>query len=77
MLHQMVNIATVPLLGFPGGSAVRTRLATQETRVRSLDQEDLLEEETATHSSILAWEISWTDKPCGLQSMGSQRVGHN
>ena len=66
----MVNIAT-------GGSVVRTRLATQETRVQSLDQEDLLEEETATHSNILSWEISWTDKPCGLQSTGLQRVGHN
>ena len=39
--------------------------------------EDLLEKEMATHSSILAWEIPWTERPGGLQSMGSQRVGHD
>ena len=44
--------------------------------VPSLRQEDPLEEETVTHSSILAWEIAWTEKPGELQSMGSQRVGH-
>ena len=44
-------------------------------RVRSLGLEDPLEEEMATHSSILAWEIPWTEEPGGLQSMGSQRVG--
>ena len=49
----------------------------QETRVKSLGWEDLLEKEMATHSSILAWKIPWTEKPGGLQSMGSQRVGHN
>ena len=48
-----------------------------ETRVQSLDREDLLEKEMATHSSILAWKIPWTEKPGGLQSMGSQRVGHD
>ena len=48
-----------------------------ETRVWTLSQEDLLEKEMATHSSILAWEISWTEEPGGLQSMGSQRVGHD
>ena len=46
----------------------------QETRVRSLGQEDPLEKEMGTHSSILAWKISWTEEPGGLQSMGSQRV---
>ena len=45
---------------------------TQETQVRSLGGEDPLEEETATHSSILAWEIPWTEEPGGLQSMGSE-----
>ena len=45
-------------------------------RVQPLGQEDLLEEEMATHSSILAWRIKWTEEPGGLQSMGSQRVGH-
>ena len=49
---------------------------TQEAQVRSLGQEDPLEEEMATHSSILAWEISWTEEPGGLQFMGFQRVGH-
>ena len=49
----------------------------QETQVRSLDGEDPLEKEMATHSSILAWRISRTEKPSGLQSMGSQTVGHD
>ena len=49
----------------------------QETQVRSLGWEDPLEEGTATHSSILAWRIPWTEEPGGLQSMGSQRVGHD
>ena len=48
----------------------------QETWDQSLGQEDPLEKEMATHSSILAWRISWTEEPGGLQSMGSQRVGH-
>ena len=45
--------------------------------VRSLGQEIPLEEEMATHSSILAWEIPWTEEPGGLQSMGSQEIGHD
>ena len=49
----------------------------QKTWVQSLDQEDPLEKEMATHSSILAWRISWTQEPGGLQSMGLQRVRHN
>ena len=49
----------------------------QETRVQSLGQEDLLEKETATHFSILAWKIPWTEQPGRLQSMGSQKVGHD
>ena len=48
-----------------------------ETWVRSLGQEDSLEKEMATHSSILAWRIPWTEEPGGLQSTGSQRVGHD
>ena len=47
--------------------------AMQETRVLSLDWEDPLEKEMATHSSSLAWEIPWTEEPGGLQSMGSQK----
>ena len=50
---------------------------TQEMQVKSLGQEDPLEEGTATHSSILAWRIPWTEEPGGLQSMGSQRVRHD
>ena len=53
---------------------VKNHLPAQETRVQPLGQEDPLEEEVSTHSSILAWEISWTEEPGGLQSMGSQRV---
>ena len=49
----------------------------RETWVRSLGQEDPLEKEMATRSSILAWRIPWAEEPGGLQSTGSQRVGHN
>ena len=49
----------------------------RETQVQSLGREDLLEKETATHSSVLAWKIPWTEEPGRLQSMGSQRVRHN
>ena len=49
----------------------------QERWVRSLGREDPLEKEMATYSSILAWEISWTEEPGGLQSKGPQRVGHD
>ena len=70
-----------PLLGFPHGSVVKNPLAnatdTQETWVQSLGREALLEEEMATHSSILAWRIPWTEEPGGLQSIGLQRGGHN
>ena len=69
-----------------GGFFTRTSLVAQtvkclptvrETRVRSLGQEDLLEKEMATHSSTLAWKIPWTEERGRLQSMGSQRVGHD
>ena len=56
---------------------VKNLPAVQETQVRSLGGEDPLEKEMATHSSILAWKISRTEEPGGLQSMGLQRVGHN
>ena len=49
----------------------------QEMQVPSLGQEDTLEREMSTHSSILAWEIPWTEEPGGLQSMGSQRVRYD
>ena len=56
---------------------VKNLPAKQETWVGSLGQEDPLEKGKATHSSILAWRIPWTEEPGGLQSMVSQRVGHN
>ena len=56
---------------------VKSLPAMRDTWVRSLDQEDPLEKEMATHSSILAWKIPWTEEPGGLQSIGSQRVGHD
>ena len=58
----------------PAGSVVKNLPAMRETQVPSLDPEDSLEKGMATHSSILAWEIPWTEEPGGLQSMGSQRV---
>ena len=64
-------------MGFPGGSVIKNLPVKQETQVQSLDQEDPLEEGMATPSSILAWEIPWTEEPGGLQSMRSQRVGHD
>ena len=60
-----------------GGSVVENLPAKQETQVQSLGQEDPLEKEMATHSSILAWKIPRTEEPGGLKSMGSQRVGHD
>ena len=56
---------------------VKNLPAMQETQVRSLGQEDPLEKGMATHSSILAWRIPWTEEHSGLQSMGLQRVGHD
>ena len=63
--------------GFPVAQMVKNLPAMQETRVRILGQEDPLEKRMATHSSVLAWRILWTEEPGGLQSMGSQRVGHD
>ena len=61
-------------VGFPGGSAVNNLPAKWQTQVPSLGGEDPLEKGMATHSSILAWRIPWTEKPGRLQYMGSQRV---
>ena len=63
--------------GFWGGSVVKNLPAVQEMQEWSLGQEDPLEEGMATHSSILAWRIPWTQEPGGLQSTGPQRVGHD
>ena len=56
---------------------VKSLPAVQETRIRSLGQEDPLEKEMATNSSVLAWNIPWTEDLDGLQSMGLQRVRHD
>ena len=56
---------------------IKNLLAMQETQVLILGQEEPLEKGIATHSSILAWRIPWTEELGGLQSMGSQRVGHD
>ena len=57
--------------------SVKNLPVVQEAQVRSLGWEDPLEKEMATHSSIHAWKISWTEEPGGLQSMGSQRIRHD
>ena len=62
---------------FPIAQTVKNLPAMQETRVQSLGQENPLEKGMAIHSSILAWRIPWTEEPCGLHSVGFQRVGHN
>ena len=59
-------------VSFPGGSVVKNLPVIQKTGVRSLHWEDPLEKEMATHSTILAWRIPWTEEPGGLQSTGSQ-----
>jgi len=61
--------------GFPSGSAVKNPREMQEIQVRSLGLEDPLEKGMATHSSILPWEIPWTEESGGLQSMGLQPCG--
>ena len=62
---------------FPVAQMVKNLPAVQETQVGSLGWEDPLERGMATHSSVLAWKIPWTEEPGGLQSMGSQRLEHS
>ena len=80
-IHQIFLEHLIHVQSFAGGSAVKNPSLIQETMLEtwvwSLDQEDLLEEGMATHSSILAWRIPWTEEPGGLQSIGSQRGRHN
>ena len=68
-----MKIVNSPLLA----QWVKNPSAMQETQVQSLDQEDSLKKGMATHSSILAWRIPWTEKPGGLYSLGLQRVEHD
>ena len=67
----------LPLWASLVAQTVKNVPAMQETQVQSLGQEDPLEKGTATHSSILAWRIPRTEEPGGLQSLGSQRAGHD
>ena len=79
-LPRIVFVVVIALpLGFPGGSAVKNLPAVQKTqeKVLWLGWEDPLEEGVATHSSILAWRIPWTEELGELKFMGSQRVGHD
>ena len=71
-----INISIVPWTSLVA-QMVKRLPTMQETQVQSLGWEDPLEKEMATHSSILAWKIPWMEDPVRLQSMGSQRVGHN
>ena len=73
--HFAVNLTNLPVC--PLAQMVKRLPTRRETRVQSLGREDLLEKEMAPHSSILAWKIPWTKEPVRLQSMGSQRVGHD
>ena len=75
----MSDSATLRMVswGFPSGLEVKNLPAMQETQVQPLSQKDPLEPEIATHSSILAWRISWTEDTGGLQSIGSQNVRHD
>ena len=78
MTHQENPRLQVPATGASlVAQSVKRLPAGRETRVPSLAWEDPLEKAVATHSSILAWKISWTEEPGGLQSMGLQRVGHS
>ena len=70
------NFTFPPNLGFLVAQGLKCLPGMRETRVRSLGGEDPLEKEVAIHSSTLAWKIPWTEEPDRLQSMGSQRVGH-
>ena len=76
MAETLSGVHTNLPMDFPGGSDNKVLPMMQETRVQSLGREDL-EKEMATNSSILAWKIPWMVEPGRLQSMGSQRVGHD
>ena len=79
LLSNMVlrNLELGHSKSFPGDSGVKNLPAMQGTRILSVSQEEPLEKGMATHSSILAWRRPWTEEPGGIQSMGSQRVGHD
>ena len=81
LTFHMHNVETIQvILSFSDGLAVKDLAAVQELQelqVQSLGWEESLEEDIATYSSFLAWRIPWTEEPSGLQSIESQRVGHD
>ena len=79
LIYDKTGIITIMLLIVASlvAQASKHLPTMRETWVRSLGREDSLEKEMATHSSIFAWKIPWTEEPRRLQSMGSQRVGHD
>ena len=77
MSHYHSSLSELLVLLTPLIQMAKCLPTVQETQVWSLDRDDPLEKEVATHSSTLAWKIPWTEEPGRLQSMGSQRVGHN
>ena len=81
VLNQQLEKLSLYIYGFPVALVIKNLPANardvRDMGVRSLGQEDPLEEGMATHSSIPAWRILWTEEPGGLQSMSSQRVGHD
>ena len=77
MLQVIEQENCEPMKGSPGGAEVKASACNVGDLGSTLGREDPLEKEMATHSSILAWRIPWTEEPGGLQSMKSQTVGHN
>ena len=77
VVHTYLQLFCIAVQGFPGGSEVKASDSNAGDPGRSPGQEDPLEKEMAIHSRIIAWKIPWTEEPGRLQSMGSQRVGHN
>ena len=77
LLSRQTFVGKVMSLLFRLAQMVKHLPTMWETQVQSLGWEDLLEKEMATHSSILAWKIPWMEEPGRLQSIGSQRVGHD
>ena len=76
-VHGIFHARILLSMGFSGGSDSKLSVCNAGDTVRPLGQENPLEEEMATHSSILAWKIPCTEEPDGLQTMGLQRVGHD
>ena len=76
-LIASISLLTTSLWASQETQTVKNLPAMHETQIRPLDQENPLEKGTATHSYILPWRIPWTKDPDGLQSIQSQRVGHN